>query len=51
MLSAWTSDLTDNRPVAWLSVDAVNCGKGKDHVYYEKGVDQVARNCEEKHRL
>ena len=30
--------------------DTINCGRGtKDHVYYDKGIDTVSRNCEKKH--
>ncbi len=30
--------------------DTINCGKGRrDHVFYDKGIDTVSRNCEKKH--
>ncbi len=29
--------------------DYVNCGLGTDVVWYEKGIDVLRRNCEEKH--
>ena len=30
--------------------DTINCGRGtRDHVFYDKGLDSVSRNCEKKH--
>jgi ATP/maltotriose-dependent transcriptional regulator MalT len=41
LLSAWTSDLTDNRPVAWLSLDPGDNDPTRFWRYFVAAVDQL----------
>jgi hypothetical protein len=31
------------------SKDVIDCGSGIDQVYFDKGLDQLEANCEERH--